>query len=577
MMKTTEQKVQDYIDGVDSGSIVAGRWVKAAVGRHQWDLKHAQKRGYYFDAKLADLACYFFPTCLSFTKGEWAGKPFELSESQLFIVWSLFGWRRADGTRRFRQAYLTAGRKWGKSEFAAGLALLLTILDYPCEPAAEVYCAATKEDQAKIVFNVAKEMAKSSEILRTQCKVLSRSILVDPAGYQANSFLKPVGSDSKTSDGLNIHAAVLDEIHEWRKTHVSLYDKLTTASGARRQPLIIMITTAGDDGSVVWNNVDDNCTRALQDYKSEDPIGDTQFAFIARIDDKWVDANGVEHPADDPFDPGCWKKANPNYPVTPKHEYLQEQANAARNGPIELNKFRRYFCNVKVTSQEKAIDETLWELANGDLSDWTKADVICGGWDLGGRDDLAGVGLVARFNDGVDENGDRKYRYEIQARAFINSQNERDLTKQPWIDYIRKGLLVVSSNELNELKATCRQYWKQYLATSWAYDPHGSRDIAQELTGDGLKCVEFHQNCSMYNEPLRTFLKALKAGSIRHDGNPLLAWCAGNLHTTQNSKGEVMPCKKTSDGKIDPMVAVLMAFRLASLEPPRAKGSLFVS
>ena len=190
---------QTLTDTVDANY----RWVKAAVGRHQWDLKHAQKRGYYFDAKLADLACYFFPTCLSFTKGEWAGKPFELSESQLFIVWSLFGWRRADGTRRFRQAYLTAGRKWGKSEFATGLALLLTILDYPCEPAAEVYCAATKEDQAKIVFNVAKEMAKSSEILRTQCKVLSRSILVDPAGYQANSFLKPVGSDSKTSEGRN--------------------------------------------------------------------------------------------------------------------------------------------------------------------------------------------------------------------------------------------------------------------------------------------------------------------------------------------------------------------------------------
>ena len=110
-MSDTKRKVQEYIDGIRSGKIVAGRWLKAAIERHLWDLKHAEQRGYYFDEKLADLACYFFPTCLSFTKGEWAGRRFDLSESQLFIVWSLFGWRRKDGTRRFRYAYLTAGRK----------------------------------------------------------------------------------------------------------------------------------------------------------------------------------------------------------------------------------------------------------------------------------------------------------------------------------------------------------------------------------------------------------------------------------------------------------------------------------
>jgi phage terminase large subunit-like protein len=575
-MTTTKRQVQDYIDGIRSGKIVAGRWLKAAIERHLWDLKHAEQRGYYFDEKLADLACYFFPTCLRFTKGEWAGRRFDLSESQLFIVWNLFGWRRKDGTRRFRYAYLTAGRKWGKSEFAAGLALLLTILDYPCEPAAEVYCAATKEEQARIVFNVAKEMARTSEILSSQCSNLAKAILVNADGYQANSFLKPIGSDSKTSDGLNIHGAVLDEIHEWRDRHLGLYDKLTTASGARRQPLIVMITTAGDDRSTVWNNIDSICTQALQDYRSDDPIGDTYFAFIARIDDAWIDANGIEHPADDPFDSACWKKANPNYPITPKHDYLQEQANAARSGPIELNKFKRYCLNVKVTSNEKAIDDTLWSLAAGELSDWNKAEVVCGAWDLGGRDDLAAVSLVARFHDGTDQAGENRYRYEIQSRSFINSENERDIAKEPWADYVRRGLLIVSPSELNDLKATCKQWWREYKTKDWAYDPHTSRDVAQDLTSDGLKCVEFYQNCSMYNEPLRTFLKALKAGAIRHDGNPLLAWCASNLVTTQNAKGEVMPDKRGSKEKIDPMVATIMAFRLASLAPQRAKGSLFV-
>jgi phage terminase large subunit-like protein len=575
-MKTTKQSVQDYIDGIRSGKIVAGRWVRHAVERHCYDLQNGSKRGYHFDEKLADLACFFFPTCLRFTKGEWAGKQFDLSESQLFIIWCLFGWRREDGTRRFRYAYLTAGRKWGKSEFAAGIALLLTILDYPCEPAAEVYCAATKEEQAKIVFNVAKEMARTSEILAAQCKPLAKSILVNEEGYQPNSFLKPIGSDSKTSDGLNIHGAVLDEIHEWRDRHVGLYDKLTTASGARRQPLIVMITTAGDDQSTVWNAVDDLCTKTLTDYKSEDPIGDTYFAFIARIDDAWIDDNGIEHPADDPHDPACWKKANPNYPITPKHDYLKEQSNTAKSGPLELNKFLRYCCNVKVKSNEKAIDDKLWEMSAGELTDWSKAEAVCGAWDLGGRDDLASVSLVARFCVGQDHNGESQYRYEIRQRSFINSENNRDVTKEPWIDYVRKGLLVVSPSELNELKATCKQYWREYRAKDWAYDPHTSRDVAQDLTSEGLKCVEFYQNCSMYNEPLRTFLKALKAGAIRHDGNQILAWAASNLVTTSNHKGEVMPDKRSSKEKIDPIVSTIMAFRLASLAPQRAKGALFV-
>ena len=281
-----KQQVERFIGGVLRGSIISGWRMRQAVERHVHDLEHAGNRGHYFDEKKADAAIRWFPMALRHVEGEWAGEPIELSDSQAFIVWCVMGWRRADGSRRFRHAYVSCARKWGKSTFAAALCLLCLTFDDPLEPGAQIYCAATKEDQAKIVHSLAKAMAEKSPVLSAQVNVLAKSITTKPESLQPNSFFKPVGSDSRTADGFNLHVGVVDEVHEWMKHHHELWAKLNTASGSRRNWLVITITTAGSDESELWIDIEELCTAALDGYTDDDPPGDNRFVFIARLDEK---------------------------------------------------------------------------------------------------------------------------------------------------------------------------------------------------------------------------------------------------------------------------------------------------
>lgn len=583
--------MQRYIDAVVDGSLTTGRLQRLAVERHLHDLDHADVRGFYFDEKKAEAALALFPLALRHTKGEWSGKPFVLSDNQAFIVWCIFGWRRADGTRRFRHAYITCGRKWGKSEFAAGVALICLAFDDPLEPGAEVYCAATKEDQAKIVHAVAQQMVRTSPVLRELLNVLARSITTKQDSLQPNSFFKPLGSDSKTSDGFNLHVGILGEIHEWQERHRGLFEKLTTAHGSRRQSLIVTITTAGDDRSAIWNEMDDLCVSTLERFEEDAPPGDNRFVFIARMDEAThckcggmqecdtCDGSG-EVPADDPFDPVNWAKSNPNYPITPKHDFLVEQAADAKENPAYHHSFLRYHCNMKVTSLNRAIMPSVWNAAAGELSDWRKADVVCGGWDMGGLDDLAALGYAARFETGESsDDGEPVYRFEVDARAYINTENERDITREPWSAWVSSGLLEVHSNEIMEMKEQVKRDFREDGITDWAYDEANSRDFAQSLTATGIQPGKFLQQASHWTMPMTRFLTDLKRGRVRHDGNPLLAWAASNLIVENVSRGStvlIRPDKRASPDKIDPIVAVVMAYARAISAPARAKGSLIV-
>ena len=571
------------------GTRVVGRLERLAVERHLYDLEHAHKRGLYFDEKKAQDVLDLFPVAFCHTKGEWYGKPFVLSDSQAFICWCIFGWRNSEGIRRFRHAYVTCARKWGKSEFAAALGLLCATFDDPYEPGADVYCAATKEDQAKIVFNVAKSMASKSGVLKEWLHVGAKSITTKGDCPQPDSFFKPLGSDSKTSDGFNMHVGILDEIHEWRERHRGLYEKLTTSHGSRRQALLITITTAGDDLSEIWKEMDDLCVMALERFDDEEPPGDNRFAFIARLDEaRACDCEGgceecggtgrIE--ADDPMDPANWPKANPNYPVTPKHEFLAEQAADAKHNPASMHAFLRYHCNVAVSSQLKAIERSEWQKAKGELSDWQTADVVCGGWDMGGLGDLGAIGYCARFQTGEkDEDGKPIYRYEVDSRAYINSQNKRDVTKEPWSSWVRQGLLTVSGNEIIEMRNQVCADAAKWQIRNWAFDPTNSRDFAQSVELLGVKTVKFSQNAGMWTEPLTNFLTDLRRGRIRHSGNPILEWCATNMILLNMSRGAsvyLLPDKRTSPEKIDCIISVIMAYRFACIVPARPRGKLFV-
>jgi len=564
---TPKDRVEAYIDGVLSGDITVGRYVRLAVERHVDDLEHAGERGYYFDERIAADECAFYPSCLVHTRGAHAGNRFELSDSQLFIVWCLFGWRRIeDKTRRFTNAYITCARKWGKSTWCAGVALKRTILDDPFEEGAQVYAVATKEEQARTaIFGEAVKFVNRNKSLKSMARAYTNAISVaDTAGMpQRGSTFKPIGSDSDTSDGLDVHAVFIDELHAWQKRHNGLYDRMTTAGGSRRQALVVIITTAGDSKSEIWIRRDRFFTNVLDACERGNHTADEHFAFIARIDK-----------GDDPFDEKNWPKANPNYPITPTPRYLRGMATEAANDPVEKNKFLRFHANVQVTSQEQAISPDLWALAGRNTqSDWKRAAAIGGGIDLGGGFDLCATARCAKFEVGKDDNKEPIYHYELTQRSWINERTKRKLDEPPYSGFIERGELIVTSREISEVCAEVIGSVDQVGKFMWAYDPHQAQHLGEILREDHrLEVFEMPQSYIAFNEPIREFLKALKEGRLWHNGDDLLGWCAGNLMIKGNQRGEWMADKESSLDKIDPIVAAFMAFRVAFFARPKKKS-----
>jgi phage terminase large subunit-like protein len=255
---------------------------------------------------------------LKHSKGEWAGTTFEPAPWQMFILWALFGWKRADGLRRFRIAFVEVSRKNGKSTLMAGLGLYLTVGDG--EPGAEVYSAATKRDQAKLSWTEAVRMRNASPALREIVQYWKSS---DTLNVEAtNSKFQPLGADGDTMDGLNVHGALIDELHAHKTPDV--VDVLQTATGSRRQPLQFEITTAGFNQQGIGKQHYDYA-KAILDGLFED---DTWFAFIAEMDK-----------GDDWQDEATWAKANPNLGVSVKLDDLQRKAGEAKNRPAALNNF----------------------------------------------------------------------------------------------------------------------------------------------------------------------------------------------------------------------------------------------
>lgn len=553
--KTNGRLVESYCRGVLDGSIVAGEMVKAAVRRHRSDLKRSKDLDwpYEFDAVTAERACAFFPLALRHSIGEWAGTPFELSDWQLFVVWCVFGWKqRADGCRRFRKCYISVARKNGKSTMAAAIALLLLIADG--EQGAQVFVGATKHEQACIVHGEAERMIRStsSPMLRKMCELHRNNISVP----SSNSFMRPCSSD-KPYDGLGPHGVIFDELHAYRETHRPFYETMVSGSAARRQPLEVIITTAGDNNSLIWKEEDAYISQVVEGVIENNRV----FGFIARLDKD-----------DNPFDETNWAKANPNLGLSVKPEYLREKAHDAEHKSLAYNIFLRYHCNMEVSSVEQALTRELWDSAKGTLTDWSDADCLGAGFDIGGRDDLAGAAICARFLIGEDEDGEQQWRYEFRTRGYLSSKTTRDLQKEPCASWIQRDKLTCVEHVIPKLRDDLLAECRQYGCKEVAFDPHNARQCADELEQEGMELVLMPQTCGHFNEPIRELISALKAGRVTHDGDEVLRWCMLNMTIKQNARSEWMPDKSTSQEKIDVAVAALMAFRTAMFGKSRPKS-----
>lgn len=556
-------KVQEYIDGVLDGSLIVCERVSDAVKRHVADLdkQSTEEFPYYFDAKHASHVCQFFPMLLRHSIGPYAGMPLDLSPFQLFCTWVIFGWKRdADNSRRFRKVYISLARKNGKSTWMAGICHFAACADIDPktnrpESVAQILLAATKKEQAKVVYSEAERMRLQSPTLKSKSRVRYETIT-----YEHNqSYIRTVGSD-KPFDGMNPHVVVADELHAWQEHHRPFYDTMVTGSGSRSQPLFLIITTAGDDTSHLWlENYQYACNVVKGVFKD-----DSMFAFIAELDEN-----------DDPGDESLWIKSNPNIGVSVSLDYLKQRWNEDKNTPIGINRFTRYHGNRLVTSTAKAFDLGEWDACAGELSDWTKADVVCAGIDLGSRDDLAAFALCARFT--VDNSDVPVYRYEIKTNCYIAADSKRDLSKMPFAEWVFTGQLRKCQFPIAQLKEDLLTACEEHAVLTVGFDPYNGQQIGEELAKEQFVAASISQNHRNFNEPIREFLKCIQDRRLLHNGDTLLKWCASNAVLYADVRDHIMFDKRTSSEKIDPIVAAVMAFRLASLSPAKASGSLFIS
>lgn len=558
-------KVAAYIQDVLAGRQVACELVRLAVERHVRDLSRQRTDDfpYYFSENVAEAACDFFPN-LPHTIGDYAGLPFELEPWQLFGIWTLFGWKRCgDDSRRFRRFYWSMARKNGKSSLAAGIAIFMAMLDVNPktgrpEDVAEVILSATKKEQVeKVIYAEIERMRTRSPFLKSASTSINRQI-----SFKRNKgSIRCVGSE-RPYDGLNPLSVLMDELHEWRDFHRKFYDTMLTGSGSRTQPLVGAVTTAGNDLSHIW----------IEEYERADAvlrgtvIDETLFAYVFELD-----------ASDDPLDESTWIKANPNLGVSVKLDYLKEQP---KDTPFSKNRFTRYHCNRKVTALEKAFDVTVWDKLKAHLSDWSTADAIGYGVDLGSHDDLSSWAAVARFpipNAIPDSPEDKTvWRYEVKTCSYMDEETNRNLEKPPFSAWVYQEIVKKCKYPNNQLEIDLIEHMNRNHGDEVAFDANNAKTSIERMASQGFKPFTMRQTQAWFNEPIRDFLQAIRSGRISHDGDPVLRWCMHNAVLSTSAQGDVMFDKSSSTEKIDAVVAAVMAFRVVSRIQSRATGSLFI-
>lgn len=529
--------VTDYARAVLAGEIIAGELVRKQCARHLNDLETGGARGLRFSESKAAWAIEFFPRLCRHYKGEWAGKPIQLEPWQMFIIGSIFGWLRADGNRRFRTAYVEIPRKNGKSTLAAGLGILLAFFDG--EAGAEVYSAATKRDQAKIVWGDARQMVRRSPTIRKKVRILAAN-LSDPG--TASKF-EPLGADANNLDGLNAHGKIIDELHAHKTRDV--WDVLETSSGSRRQPLTLAITTAGfDRHSVCWEQRD-YAVRILENVIADDSV----FAYIATIDE-----------GDDWRDPAAWAKANPNLNVSVKFDYLETECKKAQESPGKQNAFKRLHLDIWTEAAVRWLDLDVYDRNVDEPAppDVLKTRPCYAGLDLSNTQDLTALELY--FPDPAGEGGDWLHWYFVP-EDNIRRRAERD--RVPYDVWAQQGYITATPGNVvdyGHIRQTLLDLVLEgYQIQEIGYDPWNALSLILDLQEDGFTCIPVIQRFTTLTTPTKEYERLLIAGRFRLGRNPVHRWAASNVTIDTDAAENIKPSKKKSRERIDPISASIAA------------------
>lgn len=563
--KPALDRVTQYAHDVLAGRLIAGPVVRDACRRHLRDLEDGAARGLRWDVTAAAHAIAFFEEVLCLNGGDFEGRPFLLLGWQAFVVGSLHGWRRADtGARRFRVAYIETGKGSGKSPLAAGIGLHGLTADG--EMRAEVYAAATKRDQAMVLFRDAVAMYQQSPQLLKRLKPSGVGQAVWNLAYlHTGSFFRAIAADDGQS-GPRPHVALIDEVHEHKTGTV--IEMMLAGTKSRRQALIFLITNSGAGATSPCGVYHDFARKVAAGTLHNDEF----FAYVCGLDE-----------GDDPLhDETCWPKANPSLQEAnlPGVDYLRKQVAAAIGMPAKEAIVRRLnFCEW-TEAESPLISGYIWD---GCKADFSAAELrgrrAYGGLDLSSTNDLTGFVLLV-------EPAKPSEPWSILPYAWLPAEDlhqRSDRDRTPYVQWRDAGHLEVTPGRaVSKLHVAQRvaQICAQFDVQSIAFDRWRIEDFRQQAEESGITLpplLEFGQGFRDMSPALDAFETALLNRQVQHNGHPVMTMCVANAVADTDSAGNRKLTKRKATGRIDLLVAAVMAYGVIPRTPGEADLSDFLS
>lgn len=551
-----------YARDVVARRIIAGPHVRDACARHLRDLDQAPKRGLKWKPEAAAWVYEYFAQVLRLNGGEFEGAPFLLEGWQLFVVGSLMGWRDADGYRRFRVAYIETGKGSGKSPLVAGVGLYGLTADG--EARAEVYAAAVKQDQAKVLFRDAIAMVQQSPALFERLAISGGQDPHNIAHEASGSFFRPISSEERGrgQSGPRPHIALLDEVHEHPTN--AMVEFLRAGTKSRRQALILMITNSGANRRSPCFEYHEYAAKVCRGDVDDDGF----FGYVCALDED-----------DDPFtDEACWVKANPSLPVVPGYKYLREQVREAKGLPSKESIVRRLnFCQW-VDAENPLFARDVWLAVLHDLSLDAYATRRC--WaaiDLSGKADLTAMAIAFEAPDGALD----VFVEYWTPRDTLDERESRD--RAPYARWVREGFLVATAGKSVDYAWVARRISDinhQFELQALAFDRYRIEDLEREMDdaglehrrpdekhGVGLLMLPHGQGMKDMAPAIDELEERVLNGRIRIHRNPVTTMCASNAVVDSDPAGNRKFNKAKATGRIDGMVAIAMVVRIATMQP----------
>lgn len=559
------RRAERYIDDVLTGRLPACSYVKAACARQRNDLARLKDHPIYvWDPERGARVCRFLER-LPHVKGPKANakERLKLEPWQCFIVMTAFGWRRRDtGGRRFKRVYIEVPRGNGKSALSSGIGLYCMAADG--EQGADVYSAATTREQSKVVWDTARQMMQKAPDFATTLGVqLSQHSIYK---LRTHSSFKALSREANNQDGLNVHAAIIDELHAHKNRET--YDVIETATAKRSSSLIWVITTAGTDTSGICYEVRGYVRKILEGLED-----DAQFGIIYTLDegDAWDD-------------PASWVKANPNWGVSVIPDTFSALAFKAMQTPSAQSNFQTKHLNVWTNADRAAFDLRAWDKCHDtDFKPEDFAGLECFvGLDLASKVDLAAKARIwrkVRQPDPAPESADVTteaappkpiIHYYLTVDSFLPEAAIGDQRNASYAGWEIEGWLKTTPGDVLDfgaVKEAVQQDARDYAVREIAFDPWQATQLAQELTAEGLAMVEVRPSVQNFSAPMKELDALMREGRLHHDGNPVLRWMVSNVTAKEDFAGNIYPRKEKPENKIDGVVATLMALNRALVQP----------